>query len=92
MTDKPKPATLRERFDRWMLGKPDKSKDFATLADMHDEALDQLDEMAGLLGPAECPNSCIAGAIQSMPDGEPEQCQWCFMKDAALARHEGRDE
>jgi len=25
-----------------------------------------------------CPNGCIGGAIPTMPDGEPEQCQWCF--------------
>lgn len=33
-----------------------------------------------------CPEPhCMDGAIPTMPDGEPEQCQWCFEHSIGLA-------
>lgn len=38
-----------------------------------------LQEMVDALSRSiKCPEGCFGGAIPTMPDGEPEQCRWCF--------------
>lgn len=32
-----------------------------------------------------CPNGCFDGAYPTQPDGEPEQCQFCFERNMLLA-------
>ena len=45
-----KPTTApRQRYDKWMLGAPDKANDFAKLSDMHKDALDTIDEAKAII-------------------------------------------
>jgi hypothetical protein len=44
----------------------------------------ELEKARELLSVAKCPNCDGSGAYPVMPDGEPEQCRWCFEKTGLL--------
>ena len=56
----------------------------------YDELKATNDELVGLLNEAKCPNACINGSIPHKTRGgwEQEQCQWCYLKEQALAKAE----
>ena len=60
--------------------------EFSRLEERITELEIEVKGLKGLLGVAICPNAmngCRAGIIPN-PNGEPEPCQWCVMKNQIL--------
>ena len=95
MTDKPKPMTLRERAE--MLPTFDRPGATAAYDMLLADALDQNDAMAAAVERAKEELEFVRVFVTSRqrikkPEGEDLYDECVQQLDAALARHEGRDE
>ena len=81
MSTKTPEQRAQERFDREASYiELHRGEGFATAIREEVEPRDRLlQEMVDALSRSiKCPEGCFGGAIPTMPDGEPEQCRWCF--------------
>ena len=52
-----------------------------------DTSRERVEELEMWLSRAKCPADCVDKHYPSMPDGEPQACEFCHERDRLLAKH-----